>query len=37
MSNEQLLLESSVLILFYQEDVNENVSFRQSVRGATCC
>ena len=36
-SNEQLLSYSNILILFYRENVNENLSFKGSVCGATCC
>ena len=37
MSYEQLFSQSSILIVFYQENVNKNLSFKQSVRGAAYC
>ena len=37
MNNEQLLSQSSIRILFYQENVNENLSLKQSICGAAYC
>ena len=37
MSNEQLLSQSSILMFFYQDNFNENFSFKQRVRVAAFC
>ena len=37
MSNDQLLSQSSIRKILYRENVNENLSFKQRVRGAAYC